>query len=98
MNLLVKIMLRKDLKNGERDLRISEGRMLKQKKTTGSALTMFWAGARMGCPWECTEASAAVTKAPDDRSEREQAPSGAGFLQPLSEFLTLGDKLQEDLG
>ena len=52
----------------------------------------------MGCPWECTEASAAVTKAPDDRSEREQAPSGAGFLQPLSEFLTLGDKLQEGLG
>ena len=69
--------------------------MLKHKKTAGSTWTMFWAGARLGCPWKCTEASAAVTEAPGDRSEREreQAPSGAGFLQPLSEFLTLGDKL-----
>ena len=54
--------------------------MLQQKKTTGSALTMFWAGARLGCPWKCTQASAAVRRAPGDRSEREQALSAAGFL------------------
>ena len=46
--------------------------MLKHKKTAGSTWTMFWAGARLGCPWKCTEASAAVTEAPGDRSERER--------------------------
>ena len=51
-------------------MRISEGRMLKPKKTTGSTLTVFWSGACLGCPWKCTEASAAAMEAPGDRSER----------------------------
>lgn len=44
--------------------------MLKPKKTAGSTLTVFWSGACLGCPWKCTEASAAAMEAPGDRSER----------------------------